>query len=164
MVQMVLHKEHLDEPYQDQPVKVMRDRREEMEKDRILGTNDDAQNLKEILQNVANTSLTHIMVRIDNDGNFFSEMEENELGPTDMREDLFDYFCEKLDKFCRQYSEEEKQLLSKTPKSLNEVPDFIKKVPQILSNLKQDNENATNWLCLTLLGMRHFCLEHPHFR
>ncbi len=38
MVQMILHKEHLDEPYRDQPVNIMRYRREEMEKERILGT------------------------------------------------------------------------------------------------------------------------------
>ena len=41
-------------------------------------------------------------------------MEQNELGPTDLREDLFDHFCEKLDNFCRQYSEEEKQMLAAT--------------------------------------------------
>ena len=56
-------------------------------------------------------------------------MEQNELGPTDLREDLFDHFCEKLDNFCRQYSEEEKQLLATTPtKSDEDVPDFVKKV------------------------------------
>ena len=37
MVQMVLHKEHLEEQYQDQPVKMMRYTREEMEKERIKG-------------------------------------------------------------------------------------------------------------------------------
>ena len=59
----------------------------------------------------------------------FPEMEQNELGPTDLREDLFDHFCEKLDNFCRRYSEEEKQLLATTPnKSDEDVPDFVKKV------------------------------------
>ena len=60
----------------------------------------------------------------------FPEMEQNELGPTDLREDLFDHFCEKLDNFCRQYSEEEKQLLAATTptKQDEDVPDFVKKV------------------------------------
>ena len=56
-------------------------------------------------------------------------MEQNELGPTDLREDLFDHFCGKLDGFCRQYSEEEKHLLAATPSTPDEhVPDFVKKV------------------------------------
>ena len=57
-------------------------------------------------------------------------MEQNELGPTDLREDLFDHFCEKLDNFCRQYSEEEKQMLAATTptKRDEDVPDFVKKV------------------------------------
>ena len=38
MVQMILHKDHLEEHYQDQPVKMMRFRREEIEKERIQGT------------------------------------------------------------------------------------------------------------------------------
>ena len=78
---------------------------------------------------------------------YYLEMEQNELGPTDLREDLFDHFCEKLDSFCRQYSEEEKHLLAATPTTPDEdVPDFVKKVQKSISSysIKPNPINRVN--------------------
>ncbi len=56
-------------------------------------------------------------------------MEKNDLGPTDLREDLFDHFCEKLNSFCDKYDDEEKQLLSAITKAVGgEVPKFVRQV------------------------------------